>query len=133
MSILLGNPDGTFQPFTNYDAGGQNPSTLTVADLNGDGFQDLVTANKHFANNSISVLTGTGTGAFGPARVFTAGQGPNGVAVADFNSDGLPDVVTADHDGDVGTVSLLRGNGDGTLSAAPNLLLRGAGRPSRPS
>ncbi len=127
VSILLGNPDGTFQPFTNYGAGGQNPATLVVADLNGDGFQDLVTANKQFANNSISVLTGTGTGIFDPARVYTAGQGPVGVAVADFNSDGRPDVVTANHDEEVGSISLLRGNGNGTLSAAPNLIAPGAG------
>jgi hypothetical protein len=36
-----------------------------------------------------------------------------GVASGDFNGDGKPDVVTSD--GDTGTVSLLLGNGDGTV------------------
>jgi len=122
ISILLGNGDGTLQTFTKYDAGGQDPRRLAIADLNGDGIKDIVTANEQFANNSVSVLIGTGNGVFGPARVYTAGQGPVDVAVADFNSDGILDVVTADHDGDVGTVSLLRGNGNGTLVAAPDII-----------
>jgi FG-GAP-like repeat/FG-GAP repeat len=125
ISILLGNPDGTFQPFTDFPVN-QNPADLAVADMNGDGIQDLVTADGQFDNNSVAVLTGVGDGTFGPARVFTAGgQSPVAVAVADFNSDGRPDVVTADSKGDTGTIALYRGNGDGTLQAAPALVVPG--------
>jgi hypothetical protein len=133
ISILIGNGDGTFQDFTSFDAGDQNPKRLAIADLDGDGAQDIVTANgvlepdSSFGNNSVSVLMGNGAGSFGEARVYMAGQGPVDVAVADFNSDGVLDVVTADHDGDVGTVSLLRGHGNGTFSATPNLVTREGG------
>src|SRR4029077_9314505 len=61
ISILLGNADGTFQAFNNYDTGGQTPTKFAIADFNGDGHQDIVTANNMFANNSVSVLLGTGT------------------------------------------------------------------------
>src|SRR5262249_50000561 len=133
VSVLLGNPDGSFQPFASYGAGEQTPANIAVADLNGDGFQDLVTANDQFANNSVSVLLGVGDGTFGGARVLTGGQKPLGVAVGDFNSDGVADVVTADKatpvgsQSQVGTVTLLLGNGDGTLAAAPDLVVSGAG------
>jgi hypothetical protein len=129
VSILLGNPDGTFQAFAKYNVG-QTPATLAVADFNGDGVQDLVTANGQFANNSVSVLIGNGDGTFGTAHVFTAGQSPVGVAVGDFNGDGVPDAVVADSGaflGPTGRISVLLGNGDGTLLAAPDLVVNGPG------
>ena len=49
-----------------------------------------MTANDQFANNSVSLLLGNPDGTFGPAAVYTAGQGPVGVAVGDFNGDGRP-------------------------------------------
>ena len=128
VSILLGNADGTFQPFTNYNAGGQTPHSIAVGDFTGDGMQDLITANDQFANNSVSMLPGNGDGTFGTALVFTAGQQPLDVAVGDFNRDGRLDAVTADTgtpsgtgNGPIGTVTLLLGNGDGTFVASPNL------------
>ncbi|HKB03250.1 MAG TPA: VCBS repeat-containing protein [Gemmataceae bacterium] len=131
VSVLLGNPDGTFQAFETYVAGGQHPETLAVADFNRDGHLDVVTANGRNDGNTVSVMLGDGMGALGPARLFVGGQGPHGVGVADFNSDGVPDVVTANGGdglgndtgltGHAGTVSLLLGNGDGTLVAAPSL------------
>lgn len=127
ISILIGNDNGTLQSFAEYDVGGQSPERLAIADLDGDGIRDIVTANGHFADNSVSVILGAGDGSFGKARVYAAGQGPVDVAVADFNSDGILDVITADYNGDVGTVSLLRGNGNGTLSAANNLITRSSG------
>jgi hypothetical protein len=127
VSILLGNSDGTFQAFAKYSVGGQTPATLAVGDLTGNGIQDIVTANGQFANNSVSVLMGNGDGTFGTSHVFTAGQNPVDVALGDFNGDGVLDVVTADNAGPVGCVSVLLGNGDGTLLAAPDLVVKGPG------
>jgi hypothetical protein len=127
VSVLLGNPDGTFQTFAKYDVGGQNPSTLAVGDLTGNGVQDIVTANSQFANNSVSVLMGNGNGTFGSSSVYTAGQSPDAVALGDFNGDGILDVVAADTAGPIGCVSVLLGNGDGTLLASPDLVLNSPG------
>ena len=121
VSILLGNPDGTFQTFQKFDAGGQTTRSLAIGDFNGDGKQDVVTANDGFANNSLSALMGTGTGTLNSPRVFMAGQSPVGVAVADFNSDGILDVVAVNHDGTKGTISMMRGNGDGSFVAPYSL------------
>jgi hypothetical protein len=129
VSILLGNPDGTFRQFTNYTVA-QTPITLAVADLNGDGIQDIVTANGQFANNSVSVLMGKGNGTFSALRVWTAGESPVAVAVGDVNGDGIPDVITANSGpflSPAGSIGVLLGNGDGTLLAAPDLIVPGPG------
>jgi hypothetical protein len=55
VSVLLGNGDGTFQPVRNFEAG----TALTdpvAADLDGDGFADLVTRRR----SSLHVLINDG-------------------------------------------------------------------------
>ena len=44
MSVLLGNGNGTFQAQQTF-ATGSNPTSVAVADVNGDGKPDLVVAN----------------------------------------------------------------------------------------
>jgi hypothetical protein len=53
VSVLLGNGDGTFQPYVSWPSG-STPVGLAVADVNGDKTPDLVTAN--FSDNTVSVL-----------------------------------------------------------------------------
>jgi hypothetical protein len=91
------------------------PSAVAVADFNGDGKPDLVTANSPYGSD-VSVLLGNGDGTFQPARNFAAAPGPMvalfpSVAVGDFNGDGKPDIVETTYSG----VSILLGNGDGTF------------------
>ncbi len=42
--MLLGNGDGTFQPAASF-AGGGAPTSVVAADLDGDGFRDLASAD----------------------------------------------------------------------------------------
>ena len=64
-----------------------------------------------------TILVGLGDGTFASPISYSAnGSMHTGVAVADFNGDGKLDVVTSD--ADTGTVSLLLGNGNGTLTYA---------------
>ena len=91
---------------------------MAVADFNGDGKLDLVTAN-YGDNFSVSVLLGDGTGGFtaAPGSPFMAGSAPGSVAVGDFNGDGKPDLAVAHNSSN--NVTVLLGNGSGGFTAAP--------------
>src|SRR6185436_15076285 len=66
---------------------------------------------------SVDVLRGHGDGTFNaPINQIANGAMHTGVAVADFNGDGKLDTMTSD--ADTGTVSLMLGNGAGTLTYA---------------
>ncbi len=118
VRVLRGNGDGTFQ-LPPVVAAGDGPSSVAVADLDGDNVPDIVTANGGSGDvagllGDVGVLLGNGDGTFQPPTLYASG--PASVAVADFNSDTIPDVVTANTYGD--DVSVLLGNGDGSFQAA---------------
>ena len=87
---------------------GDHPRSVAVADLDGDSFPDLVTANND--SDNMSVLFGNGDGTFKAALSFWIGGSPISVAAADLDGDGFPDLVAANFDGGVITVSLNRCN-----------------------
>jgi hypothetical protein len=87
---------------------GVHPYSAAVADVNGDGKADLITANN--GDSSVSVLlntaaAGASTLSFTPQQSFPTGGHPNFVAAADLNGDGRPDLITANQSDS--TVSVL--------------------------
>ncbi len=105
VSILLGNGNGSFQPWTSYPAG-RTPRTFAVGDFNGDGTPDLVILDL----DNVSILLGNGDGSFRSGGY--ASQLPaDGVAVGDFNGDGKLDLALTKGE----AVTILLGNGDGTF------------------
>ncbi|MFL6276235.1 MAG: FG-GAP-like repeat-containing protein [Blastocatellia bacterium] len=115
VSILLGNGSGGFSSATNFMVGA-GPVSIAVGDFNGDGKQDLVTANAF--PNSMSVLLGNGTGGFGPATNLTMNSNSNSVVVADFNNDSKLDLATANTGSN--NISVRFGLGTGSFGAATN-------------
>jgi hypothetical protein len=94
---------------------------LITADMNGDGRADLVSFRDDLGN--VSVLLSRGDGSFGPpindALNLPSGSGLWGLAAADLNGDGRPDVVTLWHLAGSQTVTaiVLLGMGDGTFAS----------------
>ena len=79
---------------------------MTVADLNVDSEQDLAVPD---ANQSVVVYFGDGTGHFGPANTFAAGDVPTQVAAGDLDRDGYPDLAVSGFGG----ASILLNDGQG--------------------
>ena len=100
VSVLLGRGDGTFQSQTTFvvwPSYRSNPSSVVVADVNGDGWPDLLAAcsSQGSGDRMVSVLLGHGDGTFaGASRVYLY-TSPTSMSVADLNGDGVPDLVTA--------------------------------------
>jgi hypothetical protein len=87
------------------------PTAVAIAELDGDGMPDLAVANSGAA--SMSVLLGTGNGAFRPAidYLLPPSARPLSLAVTDVDGDRALDLVVANNT--IGTVSVLHGDGDG--------------------
>ena len=110
---LPGNGDGTFRPAKVLTTGLQT-SYLAVADVNGDGFPDLIAGS--VANNSIRVKLGNHLGGFTtgvdyPASGIAGGSQVQRLAVADFSGTGKPDIAVVNSE--AGFVQLLYNDGTG--------------------
>lgn len=130
VAIFLGNGDGTFTPTAASPSTGFAPIGIAVGDFNEDGIPDLAVANACGADNvcggsngTVTILLGNGDGTFTAAASPVVGEGPFGIAVADFNGDGNLDLAVANYTS--GTVTILLGKGDGTFTATASSLTVG--------
>ena len=114
------NPQGVLgAPVLNMVGGA--PTGVAVGDLNGDGQPDAVVTG---GSSDVAVLLGQ-SGGFQTAAGYSLAKPspmPAAVAIGDLNGDGKPDVVVAStgQTGSAGVVSVLLGNGDGTLRSPSN-------------
>ncbi|MCP3978886.1 MAG: choice-of-anchor D domain-containing protein [bacterium] len=129
--LFEGVGDGNFEPAGTFDVG-PVPLSVTVADVNEDGFDDLVVPGN--GDDTVDVLLGDGAGGFDHAPQIDlrrgsatgifgslAGFGPRSVAAADLNGDGAIDLTVVGYltDGSVQlsnrSVVTLIGDGTGTF------------------
>jgi beta-lactam-binding protein with PASTA domain len=114
ITVYENDGSGNFTGGPSVTSTGVSPTSMVVADFNGDGKSDLALANS--GGNNVTILLGDGKGSFTQAASPQTGSSPSSIAVGDFNGDGIPDLAVA-NSGD-NTVTILQGNGDGTFTAA---------------
>ena len=130
LQLYLGNGDGTFGSAltppvadnVNPPFGGTVTGQIALADMNGDGRPDLITLGTTNNGNyaELAIALGNGDGTFQTPTVVDFGDGSSlgyGIAVADFNGDGKPDVAVTGSDPSLDS-GIFLGNGDGTVQTS---------------
>jgi hypothetical protein len=110
VEIDLGNGDGTFAaPLVSVP--GDGPQSAELADLDLDGFLDVVTSDKHDPTPGgpgpplwglepvLGVMLGHGDGTLGAVALHSAPGTFMRFVVRDVTVDGIPDVVVANNEG----------------------------------
>lgn len=116
ISVLLNNGNGGFGAPQSFLVGADVfPTSVSLADINGDGHVDAVTSD--YGARAISVMLNNGQGQFGAARSFDVrANGPFSIGLADIDGDGRVDAVTSNHYSDA--ISVLLNDGQGGFGRA---------------
>jgi len=111
VSEYLGLGNGGFRIQTTPLATAlSGPVQIALSDLNNDGYADVMIVNSK--NNTITILPGKGTGAFGNAATLTLTAAPAAIVTGDFNVDGKMDIAVVSS---TGVVTVYLGNGNDTF------------------
>lgn len=107
-----------FGPQMLYPAG-DGPRDIAAADINNDGFPDLVVVARQ--SDGVSILINDGSGMFPTQTHHAVGDAPYSVILKDLNADSLIDIAVSN--GAQDSVSILLGLGDGTFADQTAYLL----------
>jgi hypothetical protein len=103
--VLANNGAGNFFP-TNAFGVGSSAEQPVIADMNGDGFNDVVVGRFSGGGVNITYMNGSGSSLF---NAGLPGAPVTGVTVGDFNGDGRRDIAAAGFGGHVVHVYLNQG------------------------
>ena len=110
--LVRGNGDGTFGP-EEVAAVVSTAGWITVADVDDDGVEDIVT--NVTGTDRVHVLLGAGDGTFVESDAVDVGGVPGRLAVGHLDADGNLDIVVAQSTSSAAELSVLLGAGDGTF------------------
>ncbi len=102
------------------------PAEVEMGDFNGDGRLDIAVASYSSLSDDIQILFNQGNSTFSAKQDIEAGLRTANLAIADLNSDGALDLLTA-HEHVSGGVQVVLGNGDGSFQSAVGYSTPGSG------
>jgi hypothetical protein len=95
VEVVPGIGDGTFDTGLTISTGANSdPAFIKLADMNGDGSKDIVVTTDNSTVEVLPILLDQGF-LSGPSAFvsFPTGSYPSGLAIADVNGDGSPDLI----------------------------------------
>jgi FG-GAP-like repeat len=116
VSVVFGRGTGSLAEVQEIPAGSY--PLVDVADVNGDGFPDLVAAD----NESVWAALGDGTGRFQKQAPMPSKGQPEALAAADVNGDGAPDIIVEVFYQRANLLIARLGKGDGTFGPPQSIL-----------
>ncbi len=108
----------TFSPDPDVPIANEDSTEVEAVDVSGDGNIDLVIASNE---GFVEIHLGAGGGDFESPTTYVTGLGSQAVEIADFNEDGLLDLVTVNYHHD--SISVLLGLGDGVFAPATSIFV----------
>jgi len=117
ISVLTIDESGRFVALGSTAVPG-NPSSMAAGRFVPGSYGDLVVSD---FNNGFSVLLGRGDGNFAAPVGYAQGIPMSLIAVADFNGDGISDVIAVESQNPypTGSIAVFLGAGDGTFTPGP--------------
>ncbi len=128
LGVLLGNGSGgfTLQSATPR-IGVSNPTSLVVADVNGDGKVDALATDSNGRGLSVILNNGNGSFTYQNTSPDTGGDVPYDVAIGDVNNDGKVDALVVNSFSN--NLGVLLGAGNGTFTLQSDLPATGGSSP----
>ena len=113
VAVQLGDGAGGFAPRVDYRIAGLGYPGLAIADLDGDGDDDIVAFVAEYGQpGEIDALMNSGAGTFTPTVKYRNTGDEGELAAADLDGDGRAEVVVSMYEDDSVYVFWNRGNGD---------------------
>ncbi len=130
IPVFLGSPDATYSPAPSIDTGGFESLAILAVDLNQDSIPDLAIADSfpqtvpdRLRPGGLAVAIANGDGTFQSPTNYQIGLMAEVVTQGDINEDGHVDIITSNSF--AGEISILYGQGDGTLADEQRIEVHG--------
>lgn len=111
FTIETGNSNAVFEKKSVGSYSG-NPTTMEVADVNNDGYTDIILAR---SVQSVFIYINNGDSTFATPVEYAINKYVKALFVADFDNDGDSDFAAGSNNG---SLNIFRNNGDGTFATS---------------
>lgn len=125
IAVIMGNGNGSFKAAQSYSIAERQNRAIYVADINNDGYMDVISSGADLSTRSVSVRLGNGDGTLRSLVSYNAtGAQSWDIEARDINGDGNLDLI----DAGTGGIDVRFGDGSGAFGAATRYAMEDTSR-----